>query len=322
MQRSKERFRELLLELAWSLWSEIGASGWTRRHQCWAIDPEPLIVFTAALRDADPRLRDESTDWCIRYGRYVSGARLRNLLKDEPASVRAAFGEYAATVNQHAEVRWPEAGEARVYKPTGRSRLDDFGRPALVSLRLRALFGVSTRAEIIRSFIASVDGQPTAADLAAEINYTKRNVEKELESLRLAGLLCRTAERNQLRYTLARRANLLDLVGPLPTHYPRWSSIFRLLLVSLEVYEQFEGLEPQVRAVEVRRTFRQLSWDLQRAGLGEPDPEATGEEVWPAFERWSGAVAGSLADAQLDAVFVNPERPTSMLGNGPPPASV
>jgi hypothetical protein len=302
MQSCRERFRELLLELAWSLWSELGVSGWTRRHQRWAIDPEPLIIFTAALRDVDPRLRDESTDWCIRYGRYVSGARLRNLLKDEPGNVQSAFGEYAATVNQHAEVHWPLAGEARVYQPTGRSKLHDFGRPALVSLRLRALFGVSARAEIIRCFIASPDDQPTAAALAAEISYTKRNVEKELESLRLAGLLRRTAERNQLRYTLARRASLLDLVGPLPAYCPRWNSIFRLLLASLEVYERFEGLEPQVRAVEVRRTFRQLSRDLQRAGLGEPDPEATGEEVWPAFERWSGAVAGSLADAQLDVL--------------------
>jgi len=31
----------------------------------WAIDPEPLIVFTA-IADLDPRLRDEALDWCIR----------------------------------------------------------------------------------------------------------------------------------------------------------------------------------------------------------------------------------------------------------------
>lgn len=40
-----------------------------------AISPEPLILFTAGLGDADPRLRDEATDWCVRYGRYVSAAR-------------------------------------------------------------------------------------------------------------------------------------------------------------------------------------------------------------------------------------------------------
>jgi hypothetical protein len=47
----------------------LTAARWTRTHTDWAIDLEPLIMFTAALGDEDPRLRDEATDWCIRNGR-------------------------------------------------------------------------------------------------------------------------------------------------------------------------------------------------------------------------------------------------------------
>src|SRR5262245_61784017 len=74
--RSSAAVTQSLIDLAWSLWAELGVSGWTRHHADWNVDVEALIILTAALEDADPRLRDESTDWCIRYARFVSSARL------------------------------------------------------------------------------------------------------------------------------------------------------------------------------------------------------------------------------------------------------
>ena len=38
------------LALAWSLWTELGVPGWSRRHQDWAIDPEPLILDRKSTR--------------------------------------------------------------------------------------------------------------------------------------------------------------------------------------------------------------------------------------------------------------------------------
>ena len=291
-----DRFRQALLDLAWSLWGELGASGWIRRHADWAIDPEPLILFTAALGDADPRLRDESTDWCIRYGRYISVGRLRNLLRYELSPVCPAFGEYAATVNAHAGgLRWPEATHARSYRPTGRSKLDAFTRPALIALRLRALFGVSARAEILRAFVAQPRASLTAADLAAEVGYTKRNVEKELDSLRLAGLLVGTAVRNQVRHRLAHSEDLLSFVGERPAYFPRWSPVFRVLLDSLDLFARAESLEPPVQAVEARKMLRLLADHLARAGLDGPDHRVTGPAVWSAFEQWAVQAATTLA---------------------------
>lgn len=174
---------EAVLDFLWSLWAELGVSGWTRRHRHWGIDPEPLVLFTAAVGQLDARLRDESTDWCIRYSRYVSVARLKNLLRSAPPPVAAAFGEYAATVSTHASVRWPGATQARVYRPTGRSRIEGFTRPALVTLRLRALFGVGARAEILRHYVLSPAATFAAADFP-EAHHTKRIIAAELESLR------------------------------------------------------------------------------------------------------------------------------------------
>ncbi len=135
---SSASIREHVLDLVWSLWAELGVSSWTRRHGQWAVDPEPLILFTAHVSETDRRLRDEATDWCIRYGGYVSATRLRNLLKDEPADAKGAFETFAAVVNAHSGQSWPSNAEARKYQPSRRSSLSSFEAPALIVLRLRA----------------------------------------------------------------------------------------------------------------------------------------------------------------------------------------
>src|SRR5438045_3810519 len=99
LTKSLDTLGERMLSLAWSLWAEMGVSGWTRRHQDWAIDPEPLILFTALIGERDPRLRDECVTWCVRNSRYISTARLRNLLKAASPALRKQWGPFAATVN-------------------------------------------------------------------------------------------------------------------------------------------------------------------------------------------------------------------------------
>lgn len=187
---------ERTLDLAWSLWTELGVSGWQRRHTTVAIDPEPLVLLTATLGDADRRLQDEATDWCIRYGRYLTVTRLRHLLAASPEGTRAAFGVFAATVNANAPLHWPEATEPRKYQCRGRSTISDFRPTALVALRLRALLGVSARAEIVRLLLAQPGAALSAGELAPGAGYTKRNVAEALEGLRMAGVLQALPVRN------------------------------------------------------------------------------------------------------------------------------
>jgi DNA-binding transcriptional ArsR family regulator len=288
------QLQEHTLDLTWSLWAELGVSGWRRRHTSYSIDPEPLILFTAILGDLDPRLRDEATDWCIAYGRYVSAARLKNHLAAEPSEVQTAFGALAATVNEHSALRWPGATKARPYRPTGRSEIADFRRPSLLSLRLRALFGLGARAEILRAFLADPSGKLSAADLAIDVGYTKRNVAEALDALRMAGLLEVAPHRNQLRYALAQPNELATLAGPLPTSFPRWRPIFRILERLLDTARSAEKLTRRVQNVEADRTLRELETDLRLASL-RPPILPTSEEAWAAFEKWALQVSEQWA---------------------------
>src|SRR5579871_4554200 len=115
---------EEVLALAWSLWAELGVPGWTRRHQDWAIDPEPLILLTAFLGENDARLRDECISWCVRNSWYISIARLRNLLKTSAPSLRARWGPFAATVNAFGDAGWPDATQPLPERRSTKEGLD------------------------------------------------------------------------------------------------------------------------------------------------------------------------------------------------------
>lgn len=300
MPKSRHPFTEHVLDLVWSLWTELGVSGWQRRHTSHAIDPEPLIIFTAVLGDADPRLRDESTDWCIKYGHSITATRLKNLLAGEPDSVRNTFGEYAATVSAHSSVRWPLATEPRRFRPTGHSSLDDFRRPSLVVLRLRALFGATARAEIVKAFLADPTAELTAADLADGVGYTRRFVSEALDALRNAGLLDVLPQRNQLRYRLARALELSSLVGQLPEYFPPWRPTFAALIRLQDIFSRAEPLKPMVRRVEIDRALRTLDVFLHDAGVGAPSTEAP-EDPGTALEEWAVELARSLASGDGQA---------------------
>src|SRR5438128_8994035 len=90
------------LDLACSLWAELGVSGWTRRHQGRAIDVESLILHTSWLGQYDRRLWAESIDWCITNSALVSSIRLKRLLGISSQRIHEAFGGFSATVKKHA----------------------------------------------------------------------------------------------------------------------------------------------------------------------------------------------------------------------------
>jgi DNA-binding transcriptional ArsR family regulator len=303
--RSSPELRERALDLTWSLWAELGVSGWRRRHQKWGIDPEPLVVFTAWIGDSDPRLRDESLDWCITFGRYLSRARLRNLLKSGDEKSREAFGSYAATVNAHSALNWPHATKARKFSPTGRSRKEDFTEHAMLALRLRALLGVSARAETIRVLMGA-HTPLTASEIASQIDYTKRNVADALESLHLAGLVSSEPHGNLIRYRLTRR-EIRSVVTPLPSLFPLWKSVFRVVEGLLSIDTREDAFTKAARAVEARRLIETTRADIRNAGLRQPDLTTIGEDFWDVFMDWATDIMTGLAFGEPAQAF-DPDR--------------
>ena len=288
--------REHVLDTLWSQWHELGVAATVpRRHSDDFIDPEPLIAFTAIHGDLDPRLRDESIDWVLRYGTYVSKARLKNVLADQGLREDARFREYAATVNAHGGAGWPAAGGTPLaFRSRARSLLEDLGRPALVSLRIRAIFGVGARAELIRAFLTRPGVAMTAADLSAETSYGKRNVLNELEPLRFAGLVKSFRAVNADRFSLATVDQLGALVGPLPLRFSRWTQTFAVLHVLLELARRGAKRSDLQNAVDAVRLLEEHTPLFASAGIYPPQLPP-GPSAWPAFLEWAVGHARSIA---------------------------
>lgn len=167
---------ERLLDLAWSHWTALGVAG-ASSPSAVAVDLEALLLLTAELAVDDPRLRDESLDWCVRNCRFISKPRLKQLLKLAPPVTQSRFASFARALEEHAGGTWPSAerGERWPVRLSGKSQAPDLQRPALIRLRLRALFGVDARADLLAALLSFESQKFSAADLVF-VGYTKRNI--------------------------------------------------------------------------------------------------------------------------------------------------
>jgi hypothetical protein len=258
---------EQALALASGAWHQIGVSGWASSHEDWAVDLEPLIVFTAWLDDRDIRLRDEATDWCIWNWRFISRTRLRNLARRQPKEVQSAVGEFTATVAQLAGIPWPGATEPRPFKVTGRSVLSPLERPAMVWIRLRSMFGLGARSEILRVLLSRPRGAASVALLADATGYTKRTVADECETLELAGLLSVRVLANRFLYSLARREELEALLGDLPSIRPDWTAMFNVARELVMFDDREDASVARTLPVHARKTLDRIHDDLDHLDI-------------------------------------------------------
>jgi hypothetical protein len=261
--------QELAVDTAWSLWTELGVSGSVRHHSDVGVDLEALILATAYLGRLDARLLVESLDWCVGNSRFASSDRLRNLLRAADANVQSAFGRYAATVRKLRRVSWPGTGEPYDFSPTRSSLPPDLRRPALVQLRLRALLGVSARAEVVRWLLDQPDRFVGSLELSMKAAYRKDNIADTLDLLSRAGLVVETTMTptgNQRVFRLDQASELVKaLLQWSIVPQQRWDACFRVI-VSLVEFASSSVERAAPRAANIQGLLRTLQSDLRWLG--------------------------------------------------------
>lgn len=286
MTRLSLEVQALALDLAWSLWAELGVEATARRHDWQAIDLEPLIIFTAQLGRSDNRLRASTIDWCIANARFASSFRLRNLADHASPATRAAFGRYAATVRAHAKVPWPGQGDPLTLFHPGRTGSPDLRRPSLIQLRLRALVGVSARAEVLKLMLADPDRPQAASTLAEGAAYGKGSVARALEMLTMAGIVQVQPAANRLLYRLSRPGELSQTLQWLPSVFPDWWPIFTIIEALTDYAHSVSG-PPSARMAGLKKLLLRIDHDLHRLDIAEHVPRAVGHATVAEFEHWA-----------------------------------
>lgn len=248
ISETRSSLEELLLAFCWEQWAQFGAPlSVAPSPSPWAVDPEALLIFTWEVARADQRLFDATLDWMVSNGHLLSTRRLQRLAVDpddetlcaaaldwleenlrrreprpsaSPDGLRPLFLDGFPT--RHPDPSYAAHGWLRptVDLMLGNSRRPDVSLPANFAFQLRELFGVGTRAEVIRLLLGQGD-TPTAGELAPAAGYTKRNVSDVLNALDRSGLVAALLGGHEVRFYIDRKHWQAFLQrDPLPDHAP------------------------------------------------------------------------------------------------------
>jgi len=106
---SQKSFRYLFLEnilnFLWRQWSALGVLGESRTKDPWALDPEPMLLFTLEMGRFEPRLFDEVMDWLVVNGKWIDIQRLRGILREKDAITGNLVGAVAEFLTKEADER-------------------------------------------------------------------------------------------------------------------------------------------------------------------------------------------------------------------------
>lgn len=297
----REQLSDRLVEFCWDEWAQMGVMASATRVSHWSADPEALIVFTLEVGRADPRLFDEVLDWMLLNERALSVRRLRAMCIDsaDRALVDAAIG-WLGWQRPRPRLRvavregegdkqaplFPQAGPVLEADPSflaagllrprllpsGKSRPPDLLAPINLGLRLRAILGVSIRAEVIRVMLGTESPWMTAQALAQATGYAKRNVHEALSGLADAQLLAAYQVNGEQRYAIDKStwsAFLGCSSDALPSHRD-WPQLFGALRTMLRWAERDAtqaGSSTYLLGSNVRQLLDELHPALSLAGI-------------------------------------------------------
>src|SRR5580700_5089202 len=234
---SKPPLHKTLLDLLWQQWAALGVSSATKPDAQWCVDPEALVLITTTQGRIDPRLFNEMLDWLWVHGESVNVQRLKNIQKTVSLGDRRVVGAIAAWLSQRSTLsKWkplaaisesvaktepffiskngapqPSFGQADPIflkhgfhrGPIKRRELSQAPNPLLPATllwKLRALFGVQARAEILLWLLTPESGH--VADIARGTFYFPRTVDITLKEMAASGMVKFARAGREKRYWL------------------------------------------------------------------------------------------------------------------------
>ena len=275
----------LALELAKSLWAEVGVGGAQCRHDWQALDLEPLIIFTASLAATDEAFIARTIRWCAVNSSCVSMTRLRNLSRRFSPATRDALDVFVRATNESATVssEWP-----------------DLKRPTLIQLRLRALVGVGARAEVLKLLLADPEEPKAMAEIVRSSAFATRDCVHAVNALSAAGILKVEPAGDLFLYRLARHSELTMALNGVPVAFPDWTAVFTVV-DAIREYSAPSSEDHDDGVAAAREVTSALRTQFGRLGVAAEVPDIKDEASVKAFGLWARSFVADHAEAAVRA---------------------
>ncbi|MDY0003788.1 MAG: helix-turn-helix domain-containing protein [Polyangia bacterium] len=299
-------FLDRVLDLLWCQWSSLGVAGHAEDWQGGLIDPEALVLATCFFGRFDARLFDAMLEWTGINGRYLNVGRVWRILSDQKLAGEATFRALAETaMTSVTAAKWAKTrrapGEARSpepffflrdgrpmpvvgeldpgfvrhgflrdrYEPRRVAHAFRPERPANLLLRLRAMFGVNARCEIIAYLLVNRTGSPR--EIARQTGYFPATIANALAEMRDSGFVIARPEGRRRVHRLVPDTWQALLVGTSLPRWRGWASIFGAL-ESIWNLLRSDGLDresPLAQASTLRRML--LGTVVERVETNVPE---------------------------------------------------
>ena len=330
-----------VVHFLWRQWGQIGlASVSVEPRDGWAVDPEALWLLSATYARHDPRLFDEIMDWLSRNANFVNVPRLKSVLRRyEFVGEHVVAAMAARVMEENQRLHWrfpaphgdvdaqplflnadgtpmpkfgaPDPGFLKNGFRRGKVELRGLSRsfnpvmPECALLRLRALFGVSARADIMLYLLTHDVAHPSG--IARETGFSQKNVQDTLVAMAASTVVNTVQFAGRMKHYFVlkdERPRFLyhsDKLGLMP-RWVTWPPLFRALELLLDETRGMatKPLSESLLASELRRVAGLVRPLAQQAGLAESFSEAsriTGAAYAAAFmEETDAWLAGALGE--------------------------
>lgn len=306
----RESLLQRLLDFLWRQWSALGVAGHARSDDPWMIDPEALLLFSTHIARHDSRLFDEILDWLHTNGSWINLQRLGTLHKEErlgDSAILAAIADLLSRESAH--LKW-KLLMRRVEKPDsptaelvhrlfpsipilkepdpvflkhglergsielrGMSQSPRPDQPATFLFKLRALFGMQARAEVMAWLLANEQGHP--AEIARQTGYFRGSIQNVLNDLTVSGHIGSIRIGREKTFSILRHDEWRFLLTwPNATSFPQWinwAPLFHAIQTFLDTLGK-SGLDEKsenFQAIQLREALDQATPALARAGFAQ-----------------------------------------------------
>lgn len=305
----KAQFREALLAFLWHQWSALGVSGHSRTDAPWLVDPEALLLFSTVSARHDARLFDELLDWLQLNADRINLQRLARLQKDHAlgdTTVIAAIASQLTLNKAHPKwrtlvTRTPAPAESAPRRPLfshlpvlgrgdetwltwgwerppielrGLSQAPRPDQAATFLFKLRALFGLQTRAEVVAWLLSHETGHP--AEIARATGYFRGSIQSVLNELASSGHVFARRVGREKRFGVRHDEWRFLLNWPDAKEFPRWIPWETILGVLQQVdvlldHPRLGTMTSAVQAIELDRAVAPAALQLP-SSLWTPRP--------------------------------------------------
>ena len=188
------------INTCWRQWAALGAlvTPVSGRTACAVIDPEALLLLSAALHKQERRLEDVMRWWGAVGSTHLSLPRLTAVRGRFSERVDSGIAVFAQAAVKSGDRRWrafdrlPQLKRTRRLKGITQPALTE---PAALLFRLRAGFGVSIKSDVLGLLLGMGGSIATVKRMVDALSYSRMAIYKAAREMARARLVEKTADR-------------------------------------------------------------------------------------------------------------------------------